>query len=314
MVAIECSELSKTYDRRVTALNTITLSIENGMSFGLLGENGAGKSTLVRIIMGFIHPSSGRIRVLDEDKVVRAHSRIGYVHERPIFELRFTGRAYLTYLAQLSGLWERTNVTQVTALLKQVNLHEAADRSIGTYSKGMLQRLAIAQALLNEPELLILDEPTSGLDPHSQWEVRQIISALRKQGKTILICSHYLTEVEALCDSVGILRRGQLILTGAVSDLLRSQGIVEIVLANNLLASDVAARLHLDNQVIDMQGNLLRIADTAQSTVLPALVRAQVPILSLNPVNHTLEEVYIRTTQAGDTPTPLASVGQGGKA
>ena len=103
-------------------------------------------------------------------------------------------------------------VHSIQALLEQVNLHEAADRNIGTYSKGMLQRLAIAQALLTNPELLILDEPTSGLDPRSQWEVRQIVAGLRKEGKTILLCSHYLSEVEALCDSVCILRRGHLLL------------------------------------------------------------------------------------------------------
>lgn len=154
---IECVDLSKSYGRRVTALNTINLTIAEHTSFGLLGENGAGKSTLVRILMGFIFPSSGRVRVLGEEQVARAHGRIGYVHERPIFETRFTGRAYLTYLGQLSGLWEQANHERTTALLEQVNLHEAADRAIGTYSKGMLQRLAIAQALLTDPELLILD-------------------------------------------------------------------------------------------------------------------------------------------------------------
>ncbi len=117
-------------------------------------------------------------------------------------------------------------------LLTRVNLSEAADRTLGTYSKGMLQRLAIAQAILNEPDLLILDEPTSGLDPHSQWEVRQLLASLRKEGKTLLICSHYLAEIEALCDTVGILRRGTLLLHGKVDDLLHSQGIVEIVLAS----------------------------------------------------------------------------------
>ena len=118
-------------------------------------------------------------------------------------------------------------------MLEQVNLQEAATRAIRTYSKGMMQRLAIAQALMTNPELLILDEPTSGLDPRSQWEIRQIIAALRKQGKTVLLCSHYLAEVEMLCDAVGILRRGELILRGTVADLLHSQDVIEIVLAND---------------------------------------------------------------------------------
>src|SRR5215467_618291 len=314
---IECMELTKVYSKRLTALNNLMLTINEGASFGLLGENGAGKSTLVRLLMGFIFPTSGRVRVLGEEKVSRAHPRIGYVHERPIFETRFTGRAYLTYLGELSGLWGYKNQARVDELFERVNLQEAADRAIGTYSKGMLQRLAIAQALLTDPELLILDEPTSGLDPRSQWEVRQIIAALRKQGKTVLLCSHYLAEVEVLCDTVGILRRGELFLSGAVADLLHSQDVVEIVLASDQPASDVATRMGIGEQVIESRGNLLRIPGSAQSTVLAALVRANVPILSLNPLSETLEEVYVRTTRLAEkaafVPTASGSE-QGGQA
>ncbi|HLG61172.1 MAG TPA: ABC transporter ATP-binding protein [Ktedonosporobacter sp.] len=314
MAVIECVELSKTYSRRVTALNNLTLIVDEGTSFGLLGENGAGKSTLVRIIMGFIFPSSGSVRVFGEKEIARAHARIGYVHERPIFENRFTGRAYLTYLGQLSGLWDQANKTRVDSLLEQVNLHQAADRAIGTYSKGMLQRLAIAQSLLTEPELLILDEPTSGLDPHSQWEIRQIISALRKQGKTILICSHYLTEIEELCDAVGIMRRGSLLLTGKVTDLIHTQNTVEIVLAGQRSATDVVEQLNLAELVIKARANQLNIASSAQSQVLSALVRANIPITSLNPVSHTLEEVYINAVQKPEQPAKVvAGMREGGK-
>jgi ABC-2 type transport system ATP-binding protein len=299
--AIECQELTKSYSTRVTALNNLTLTIQQGASFGLLGENGAGKSTLVRLIMGFIFPTSGHIRVLGEERVTLAHGRIGYVHERPIFETRFTGRAYLTYLGQLSGLRNASNRSRIQELLEQVNLHEAADRTIGTYSKGMLQRLAIAQALLTNPALLILDEPTSGLDPRSQWEVRQIVAELRKQGITILLCSHYLAEVEALCDSVCILRRGDMILHGTVADLLHSQGIAEIVLANDQNAQEIVAHLQLAEDIIEAQGNLIRIADSAQHVVLSTLINADIAIQSLNPVSRTLEEVYVQTTKASDT-------------
>ncbi|MBV9711314.1 MAG: ABC transporter ATP-binding protein [Ktedonobacteraceae bacterium] len=302
MPVIECTDLTKTYSRRVTALNNLTLNINEGASFGLLGENGAGKSTLVRIIMGFIYPTSGSIRVLGETQVARAHSRIGYVHERPIFETRFTGRSYLTYLAQLSGLWDTANTARVSQLFSRVNLSEAADRPLGTYSKGMLQRLAIAQALLTEPDLLILDEPTSGLDPRSQWEVRQILASLRKEGKTLLICSHYLAEIEALCDTVGILRRGTLLLHGKVDDLLHSQGIVEITLASDLSVADIAARLQISDSIVETQGNLLRIIDSSQQTVLARLLSANIPIVSLNPVSRTLEEVYVSTTQTRTQP------------
>lgn len=311
MPVIECTDLTKTYSRRVTALSNLTLNINEGTSFGLLGENGAGKSTLVRIIMGFIYPTSGTIRVLGETQVARAHPRIGYVHERPIFETRFTGLAYLTYLAHLSGLWETANTSRVTQLLARVNLSEAADRTLGTYSKGMLQRLAIAQALLTNPDLLILDEPTSGLDPRSQWEVRQILASLRKEGKTLLICSHYLAEIEALCDTVGILRRGTLLLHGKVDDLLHSQGIVEITLATDLSASDIAARLQLKGHIVETQGNLLRLVDSSQQAVLSALLAANIRVVALNPVSRTLEEVYVSTTQTAIQPAVSNAV-QGG--
>ncbi len=138
MAVIECIDLSKSYSGGVYALDNINLRIEAGEAFGLLGENGAGKSTLVRILLGFILPSSGRVRVLDEEQVPRAHARLGYVHERPLFEPRFTGRATLHYFAQLEGLWGTDNTTRVQALLERVNLHEAANRPTGTYSKGML--------------------------------------------------------------------------------------------------------------------------------------------------------------------------------
>lgn len=300
MPIIECRELTKAYGKHTIALNNLTLSIEEGSSFGLLGENGAGKSTLVKLIMGFIFPTSGRVSVLGEEDVSRAHSRIGYAHERPIFETRFTGRRYLAYLGKLAGLWGATNKARIWDVLEQVHLQEAADKAIGTYSKGMLQRLALAQALMTDPQLLVLDEPTGGLDPRSQWEIRQIIAALRKQGKTVLLCSHYLAEVEALCDSVGILRKGELILSGTVADLLHTQDVVEIVLANDRPASDVVTLLGIGQQVIEAQGNFLRIAGKEQATILAELVKHDIAITSLNPLAQTLEEVYVETTRKAD--------------
>jgi ABC-2 type transport system ATP-binding protein len=298
--AIECFDLTKTYVRHVTALHNITLHIAKGSSFGLLGENGAGKSTLVRILLGFIHPTSGIVRVLGEDDITCAHDRLGYVHERPIFELRFSGYAYLQYMAQLSGIWGEANHTRVQEVLAMVQLQEAASRPIHTYSKGMQQRLAIAQALITEPELLILDEPTSGLDPRSQWEIRQIILNLRKLGKTLLLCSHYLAEVEELCDAVGILRRGQMLLSGTVSQLLAAQGCIEIVLGTTIPAETVARNLNLEASLIEAQGNKLCIKDSMQQSVLAALIAADIPIISLNPLNHTLEEIYLQTTYTKD--------------
>jgi len=294
---VACTHLTKTYEGGVTALKELTLTIEHGMSFGLLGENGACKSTLVRLIMGFILPTRGELSVLGEHKVSRAHTRIGYLHERPYVELRFTGRKYLTYMAQLSGLWDRVNRLRVNDVLELVDLSSAGDEKLGTYSKGMLQRLCIAQTLLTDPIFLILDEPTSGLDPYSQWQVRQVISELRGRGKTLLICSHYLAEIETICDQVGILQRGQLIQHGTVKDLIHTQDSVEILLKESLLASEVAISLEIDQYILEMNQNLLKVRAEDQQRVLAALVQAEIPIQALNPVSRTLEQVYIQTTR-----------------
>jgi ABC-2 type transport system ATP-binding protein len=296
---VTCEGLTKVYQTGVIALDKLTLTIEPGKCFGLMGENGAGKSTLVRLVMGFIFPTTGKLSVLGETEVRRAHSRIGYLHERPYVELRFTARSYLTYLAQLSGLWNAANRQRVQAALEQVDLNAAADERLATYSKGMLQRLSIAQTLLTDPQLLILDEPTNGLDPYSQWQVRQIIAALRRQGKTLLICSHYLAEVEMLCDAVGILQHGKLVQSGAVSELVRTQNTVEIVLVEGHNASEIVTRLGIAGNIIEMQNNVMRIDAESQESVLAALVAANVQIQSLNPISQTLEEVYINTTRPG---------------
>lgn len=296
---VTCVGLTKVYQTGVVALNDLTLTIEPGMSFGLMGENGAGKSTLVRLLMGFIFPTRGQLSVLGESEVRRAHARIGYLHERPYVELRFTARSYLTYLAQLSGLWDGANRKRVQSVLEQVDLNAAAGERLASYSKGMLQRLSIAQTLLTDPQLLILDEPTNGLDPYSQWQVRQIIAALRKQGKTILLCSHYLAEVEMLCDAVGILQHGKLVQSVTVSDLVHTQNTVEIVLAEGHTASDIVTHLGIAEYVIEAHNNLMRIDAESQDRVLAALVAANIQIHSLNPISQTLEEVYINTTRPG---------------
>ncbi len=300
--AIECIGLTKVYEGQIAALNDLTLTVPRGSTFGLLGENGAGKSTLVRLLMGFIFPTSGLVRVLGESDVARAHPRIGYVHERPIFEPRFTGRQYLRYFAELSGCWGRENQARVQAALEAVGLRAVGDRKVGGYSKGMLQRLAIAQALLTDPELLILDEVTSGIDAGSQWELRRMIAELSRQGKTILLCSHYMAEVEALCDGVAILRRGRLVLSGDVAHLLRLRDVVEITLAGDHRADEVVASLKLGEHALEARENLLRIPAAAQPAVLAALVAANVPIYSLHPLTRTLEDLYIRVTRSGETP------------
>ncbi len=295
--AVACTDLTKVYEGGTAALKDLTLSIEQGESFGLLGENGAGKSTLVRLIMGFILPTRGELLVLGERRVSRVHPRIGYLHEQPYVELRFTARKYLEYMAQISGLWGDASRRRIGEVLELVDLHADSDERLARYSKGMLQRLCIAQALLTDPEFLILDEPTSGLDPYSQWKVRQTIAQLRGLGKTLLICSHYLAEVETLCESVGILQKGKLIRRGAVKELIRAQDAVEILLRDDQVAGEVARRLHIEEHMLEMERNVLRIPAADQQQVLAALVQAEVAIQALHPVSRTLEEVFIQATR-----------------
>ena len=298
-VAVACDGLTKVYATGAVALDNLTLTVPQGASFGLLGENGAGKSTLVRLLMGFIFRTSGELRVLGETEVRRAHPRIGYLHERPYPELRLTARRYLTYMGELSGLWGAANRRRVDAVLAQVDLTGTANARIATYSKGMAQRLGIAQALLADPRLLVLDEPTSGLDPYSQWAVRQTIAGLRRQGVTILLCSHDLAEVEALCDEVAVLSHGRLARVGALADLVRadtSGGVVDIVLEGGEPAGEVVARLGLGARVIAVDGDRLRVAVADQADVLVALVAARTSIHSLNPARRSLQDVYLDAT------------------
>jgi ABC-2 type transport system ATP-binding protein len=306
--AVVCRLLNKVYPGGVVALRELSLTIPLGASFGLLGENGAGKSTLVHLLMGFIAPTAGTLSVFGTPPT-SAHPRVGYLHERPVFEPRFSGREHLSYLAALSGLRGPNARARVESLLDLVHLAPAAERRTGGYSKGMLQRLAIAAALLNDPDLLILDEPTSGLDPLAQYEMRQVIAALTAQRKTILLCSHYLAEVETLCDTVGILRAGRLVSAGTVSELLRSAGTVEIELAGDVPAAAVTERLGLAAEVPDTTGARMRIPAASQSAVLAALLAANVPIRSLNPLTESLEDLYVRVA-AGPAAVSRPSAGR----
>jgi ABC-2 type transport system ATP-binding protein len=211
-------------------------------------------------------------------------------------------------MAELSGLWGRQATRRVDETLELVDLSEAGWQKLSGYSKGMLQRIGIAQALLHDPLLLILDEPTAGLDPYSQWKVRQIVSELRGRGKTCFICSHYLAEVETLCDTVGILQRGQLIRSGSVRELLNTGNTVEIALRDRA-AREVVEQLGLQAYALEVTRNCLKIRAEDQQQVLSVLVQASISIQTLHPVTRTLEEVYIQLTRAGvqpKLPTPVS--------
>ena len=214
--AIEFEGLTKRYGA-LAALDAVSGSVPRGKVIGLLGHNGAGKSTLIKLILGLIAPSAGRLAVLGQTPW-RAHAlrrHIGYLPENAAFYPNLTGRELLEYLARL----KRADSGQVQALLVRVGLADAARRRIGTYSKGMRQRLGLAQALLGDPELLLLDEPTNGLDPQASRELYRIVGELREDGRCVVISSHLLAELEPHIDGALILRQGRLLAAGSLAEL-----------------------------------------------------------------------------------------------
>lgn len=210
---------------RVHALKGIDLQVNEGEVFGFLGPNGSGKSTTIQILLGLQFPTRGKVTVLGSDPgSVECKKRIGYLPEDSVFYPFLTGREMLSLCARLSHVSKNDRDQRVEELLEMVGLTAAADREIGDYSKGMQRRIGVAQALVHDPDLVILDEPTNGLDPIGVRQVKDWIRGLKKRGKTILITSHLLADVEEVCDRVSILYGGKVQSEGAVKEILEHQG------------------------------------------------------------------------------------------
>lgn len=230
-LAIEAEGLTKVFRsfwRRteVRAVDDVSLSVRRGAMFGLLGPNGAGKTTFVKMLLSAVHPTAGRTRVFGRDSSHPAARRpIGYLPENHRFPTYFTGKGMLEFYGSLAGVDSAAMRTRIPELMDLVGLEQRwASVRVGKYSKGMLQRLGLAQALLNSPSLLVLDEPTDGVDPVGRVHIRQILKRLEEQGVTIFLNSHMLPEVEATCTEVAILRRGQVALSGHVRELTAGKG------------------------------------------------------------------------------------------
>jgi ABC-2 type transport system ATP-binding protein len=232
---VEVKDLRKTYQdggmmrkKDIHALNGVTFDVAPGQVFGLLGPNGAGKTTFIKVLLGIIQKSGGEATLLGfpaGDR--RGRLRVGYLPERLVVPRHHTGRTALEYYGQLSGMTKKEVLARRESVLELVGLAERGDDWARKYSKGMLQRLGLAQALIHDPELLILDEPTDGLDPVGRAQVREILARLRSEGKTIFLNSHLLQEVELICDRVAIMDRGVLKRVGPVDEMTAGGGIVE---------------------------------------------------------------------------------------
>ena len=206
---------------KLRAVDDVSLEIPRGKVFGLLGPNGCGKSTTLKIALGLVRATSGSTSILGDDAAsAQARRRTGFLPEAPYFHRFLTGRELVTYCARLSGVKESDLEAAVARALDLAAMSAAADRAVGTYSKGMLQRIGLAQAVVHDPELIILDEPTAGVDPVGSAAIGEMIKTMRGQGRTIVLCSHLLGQVEQVCDRVAIMDRGRVVLQGAVDEVL----------------------------------------------------------------------------------------------
>jgi ABC-2 type transport system ATP-binding protein len=250
---------------KVVAVDDLSLTVEPGQVYGLLGPNGSGKSTTMKIVLGLVTPTSGKTEIFGHNSTrVEAREQVGFLPENPYFYKFLTGFETLQFFGKLCGLRGKALDDRARELLALVKLEDAADRRIGGYSKGMLQRIGLAQALIQEPRLLVLDEPTAGVDPAGSREIRDLILRFKERGITVLLCSHLLEQVQEICDRVGILHRGKLIREGRLTDLISIENQTELILENASpeLLAEIAAKVAAEGaRVVDQhkpQQNLER--------------------------------------------------------
>jgi len=218
---------------RLVAVRDLNLEVAPGQVYGLLGPNGSGKSTTLKIILGLVSPSAGRTEIFGRDsREVRSREAVGFLPENPYFYKYLTGEETLRFYGKLCGLHGRELTARTNEMLALVRLEDARERRLGGYSKGMLQRIGLAQSLIQEPKLVVLDEPTAGVDPAGSREIRDLILDLKKRGITVLLSSHLLAQVQEICDRVGILAQGNLVREGRVEDLLAIENQTELILEN----------------------------------------------------------------------------------
>jgi ABC-2 type transport system ATP-binding protein len=300
MSAIEIFDLEKTYSvgfwrkKPRIALRPLSLTVEDGEVFGYLGPNGAGKTTTLKLLMGLTFPTGGTARILGmpwTDPQVKA--QIGFLPEHPYFYDYLTARELLEYYAQLSGVSGKERSPRIQAVLSRVGIADAANIQLRKFSKGMLQRVGIAQAILHNPKVVFLDEPMSGLDPIGRREVRDLIESLKNEGKTVFFSTHILSDAEALCDRVAILHQGELRGVGEVAEFTASvQGKVEII----FVASSIPACIKGLGAEGHVSGHTVRVevAQERCDAVIDALRRERLRLVSINPVRTTLEDYFVQ--------------------
>jgi ABC-2 type transport system ATP-binding protein len=248
MSAISIKNLTKVYPiplrrERIVAVRNLSLDVEPGQVYGLLGPNGSGKSTTMKIVLGLVSPSAGSTHIFGRDsREVESREEVGFLPENPYFYKFLTGLETLLFYGKICGLRGAKLRERAAELLNLVGLEHAADRRLGGYSKGMLQRIGLAQALVQQPRLLVLDEPTAGVDPAGSREIRDLILDFKKRGITVLLCSHLLSQVQEICDRIGILHKGVLVREGRLDDLISIDNQTELILED--ATPELLAQIH----------------------------------------------------------------------
>ena len=302
--AIEIQGLTKRFKNPlggpITAVDNLTLSVKSGEIFGFLGPNGAGKTTTIKILLGLLFPTDGKATVLGKPPGdIDIKNKISYLPESPYFYEHMTARELLGFYADLFKIKGVERKNRIDNLLDQVGLTQAADKPLRQYSKGMLQRAGLAQALLNDPELVFLDEPTSGLDPIAHADICNVILDLKTQGKTVFVSSHQLSDIEMIGDRVAILVGGKLAMVGEVKELLATDQI-------EVTASDVSDELGKNIEPLADEFELHAGKMTAfvkgtdsLNKVVGMLVNSGASILTVNPRRRTLEKLFVDTVRGG---------------
>jgi ABC-2 type transport system ATP-binding protein len=307
MAAIEILGLEKTYmvgfwrKRPKRALQPLHLTVEDGEIFGFLGPNGAGKTTTLKMLMGLVFPTAGTARILGKDWTdPEVKAQIGFLPEQPYFYDYLTAHELLDYYGQLSGVPAKNRKNRVEEVLQRVGLTDIKGIQLRKFSKGMLQRAGIAQAILHSPRLVFLDEPMSGLDPLGRREVRDLILQLQQEGKTVFFSTHILSDAEALCDRVAIINKGELRGVGAVEELTKSVlGKVEVVWQGTQVPASMkalGAEFHVTGETVRTV-----ISENQQDAAIDALRRERLRLISIIPVRTSLESYFVEKLQHSQT-------------
>lgn len=316
--AISVSDLSKTYRTgllsrsTVEALRGVSIEVPKGEIFGLLGPNGAGKTTLVKILLGLVYPSGGAAHLFGEPtRTPAARRRVGFLPENHQFPGFLTARQTLHVYGRLADVPAAQRTRRIDDLLRRVELYKRRDTKVKTFSKGMLQRLGLAQALLNDPDLLFLDEPTSGVDPVGRRTLRDLVLELRNEGATIFLNSHLLSEVEKVCSSIAILRDGRLVREGTIDELTSVDRVYDLVstpVPDALLEDSVVRPSpNASPSAPDLEQYRIQAADRdTLNQVLDRLRSANVHVESITPLRRSLEDYFIDVV---DSPAEVDATG-----